>query len=165
MDTDFETHFQNYFNPDKSKEARKNFNCRLCDLYRTYPTIFSRGYKSIPHLRNSGIQIIEGKEEEAKKIMRSLYIPDLINNGIASIHYCQNKSYVSKSGLPKEYTTKHVYIHLNEKHKKFEELDKSPEVKKIMESNLSLSDKSYEIHSLFPNLTAKQIYGYLYRKV
>ena len=145
----FENDFKNLFNPNTSKEVRKNFNCRLCDLYSLYPNIFRKGFTS---KERAGIRYNPKKEEEAKDILKKYYIPDLLSSGKASIYLTPTKA---------GYTTKHIYI--KRENEKFKDLKESEEVKKILDSNLSLSDKSYEIHLLFPSYSSKQIYGLLYR--
>jgi hypothetical protein len=145
----FENDFFNLFNKEKSFDARKNFNCRLCDLYSLYPDIFFKGFTSKDR---AGIRYNPKKEEEAKEILSKYYIPDLLSSGKASIYLTQTKT---------GYTTKHIYIKKDTE--KYQDLKESEDVKKILDSNLSLTDKSYEIHLLFPSYSSKQIYGLIYR--
>lgn len=150
MNSNFIQDFKNLFNKETSKEVRKNFNCRLCDLYSLHPNIFRKGFTS---KERAGIRYNPKKEEEAKEILKQYYIPDLLSSGKASIYLTQTKA---------GYTTKHIY--LKKDNEKYQDLKESEEVKKILDSNLSLSDKSYEIHLLFPSYSSKQIYGLLYRR-
>lgn len=149
MNSNFIQDFKNLFNKETSFSARKNFNCRLCDLYSLYPNIFRKGFTS---KERAGIRYNPKKEEEAKEILKQYYIPDLLSSGKASIYLTETKT---------GYTTKHIYI--KRENEKFKDLKESEDVKKILDSNLSLSDKSYEIHLLFPSYSSKQIYGLLYR--
>lgn len=149
MNSNFIQDFNDLFNPNTSFNARKNFNCRLCDLYSLYPNIFRKGFTS---KERAGIRYNPKKEEEAKDILKKYYIPDLLSSGKASIYLTQTKA---------GYTTKHIYI--KRENEKFKDLKESEDVKKILDSNLSLTDKSYEIHLLFPSYSSKQIYGLLYR--
>lgn len=150
MNSNFIQDFKNLFNPNTSKEVRKNFNCRLCDLYSLHPNIFRKGFTSKDR---AGIRYNPKKEEEAKDILKKYYIPDLLSSGKASIYLTETKT---------GYTTKHIYIKKDTE--KYQDLKESKEVKKILDSNLSLSDKSYEIHLLFPSYSSKQIYGLIYRR-
>lgn len=150
MNSEFNYDFKNLFNKETSFDARKKFNCRLCDLYSLYPDIFSKGFTSKDR---AGIRYNPKKEEEAKEILKKYYIPDLLSSGKASIYLTQTKA---------GYTTKHIYI--KRENEKFKDLKESEDVKKILDSDLSLSEKSYEIHLLFPSYSSKQIYGLLYRR-
>lgn len=148
--SNFLNDFNNLFNKETSKQVRKNFNCRLCDLYSSYPDIFRKGFSS---KERAGIRYNLKKEEEAKEILKKYYIPDLLSSGKASIYLTQTKT---------GYTTKHIY--LKKENEKYKDLKDSEDVKKILDSNLSLSEKSYEIHLLFPSYSSKQIYGLIYRR-
>lgn len=149
MNSNFIQDFNNLFNAETSFSARKNFNCRLCDLYSLHPDIFRKGFNN---KTRAGIRYNPKKEQEAKDILLKYYIPDLLSSGKASVYLTQTKT---------GYTTKHIY--LKRENDKFKDLKDSEDVKKILDSNLSLSDKSYEIHLLFPSYSAKQIYGLIYR--
>lgn len=150
MNSDFNYDFFSLFNKETSFAARKNFNCRLCDLYYSHPDIFRKGFTSKDR---AGIRYNPKKEEEAKEILKKYYIPDLLSSGKASVYLTQTKT---------GYTTKHIY--LKRENEKFKDLKESEDVKKILDSDLSLSEKSYEIHLLFPSYSSKQIYGLLYRR-
>lgn len=147
--SNFNNDFNNLFKNETSFLARKNFNCRLCDLYSLHPEIFRKGFT--PKVK-AGIRYNPNREQEAKEILKKYYIPDLLSSGKASVYLTTTKT---------GHTQKHIYF--KKEMKKYQDLKDSEDVRKIINSNLSLSDKSYEIHLLFPSYSAKQIYGLLYR--
>lgn len=163
MDSNFHADFINLFNPNTSKEARKNFRCRLCDLYLQHPDIFCKGYNLGKN--RLGISYYPDKEEEAKEILKNVYIPYLK----VSKYNVKNK-YITKSGEVKIYNYTTTYVSQRKETSVSEQLKdivNSEEGQKILkESNIPIYLKVAELKKLptFPqNITSEQLKQYIYR--
>lgn len=163
MDSNFDSDFMNLFNPDTSKEARKNFRCRLCDLYLNYPDIFCKGYNQGKN--RLGISYYPEKEEEAKELLKNVYIPYLK----VSKYNVKNK-YITKSGEVRTYNYTTTYVSQRNETSVSEQLKdvvNSEEGQRILkERNIPIYLKVAELKALptFPkNITSEQLKQYVYR--
>lgn len=163
MDSNFNADFMNFFNPNTSKEARKNFRCRLCDLYLNHPDIFCKGYNLGKN--RLGISYYPDKEEEAKEILKNVYIPYLK----VSKYNVKNK-YITKSGEVRTYNYTTTYVSQRKENSVSEQLKdivNSEEGQKILkEKNIPIYLKVSELKDLpnFPkNITSEQLKQYIYR--
>ena len=146
----FDIDFNNYFINSKKNSQ---FNVTMKFLYTYYPTVFRKGKN------NRGIEYFN--EEEAKKIMKPYYIPDLIKAGKVSVHY-------SKSTYKdKEYNNKYVYT--KHRQNKFAEMENIEGIKNILNEQITTTEKATKIKELYPNetkdFTTKQIYAWIYRNL
>lgn len=91
-DTQFDTQFNQYFNFDNrelQRKTRKLFKCTMTSLIRKYPEVFAYESQAQP------IYILPNKLEEAKAIMKSIYIPSLYKNN-TYYYYPSGQLYVKK---------------------------------------------------------------------
>jgi len=158
----FDQDFIDFFNPETSKEARKNFRCRLCDLYLNHPDVFSKGYSGNKRL---GISYFPEKEEEAKNILRKVYIPEMKVS-----KYNVKNTYVSKSGEVKTYNYTATYVLRRKPTSVSEQLKdviSSEEARKILTSkDMPVYLKMEKLKSLpdFPKgITNNQLQQFIYR--
>ena len=168
MSSNFDEDFMNLFNPYKSKEARKNFRCRLCDLYLNYPEYFHKGYYNAEKGKYDRLGIsltVEGMNhiEEAKNILHNVYIPELNVS-----RYNITSKYTTKSGEVRTYNYTSTYVSQKKTNisDTLKDVLNTDEAKNILNENNGIYMKAAEIYHLpnFPkNITLTQLKQYLYR--
>lgn len=166
FNTNFDSDFNDLFDPIKSKEARKNFKCRLKTLYTLYPNIFMKGFVSG---NNLGIRLSSNDSDTvniAKKLLKQYYIGDLSENKISTYHTTQK--YVSKvSGEVKTYNYSTKYVKTRKD--KFDILRDNQDIINIIKMDIPTSDKVLKIQDYLMkfkienNFTYNQLYGFVYR--
>lgn len=164
--SNFDSDFNDLFDPIKSKEARKNFKCRLKTLYTLYPNIFVKGFISG---NNLGIRLSSNDSNTvniAKNLLRQFYIGGLPENKISTYHTTQK--YVSKvSGEVKTYNYSTKYIKTRKD--KFDILRDNQDIINIIKMDIPTSDKVLKIQDYLMkfkienNFTYNQLYGFVYR--
>ncbi len=173
FNTNFDSDFNDLFDPIKSKEARKNFKCRLKTLYTLYPNIFVKGfaYNNNKNNKNNnlGIRLSSNDSDTvniAKNLLRQFYIGDITENKISTYHTTQK--YVSKvSGEVKTYNYSTKYIKTRKD--KFDILRDNQDIIDIIKMNIPTSDKVLKIqdylmkYKIENNFTYNQLYGFVYR--
>lgn len=158
----FNTDFMNFFNPETSKEARKNFRCRLCDLYVNHPDVFCKGYNLGKN--RLGISYYPEKEEEAKNILKAVYIPDLKVS-----RYNISSKYITKSGEVRTYNYTTTYVSQRKETSVSEQLKdiiSTEEAQKILKDDVPIYVKVAELKDLpnFPkNISSDQLKQFVYR--
>lgn len=183
--TNFDSDFNDLFDPNKSKEARKNFKCRLKTLYTLYPNIFVKGFASISNSisnsnnnnnnnnknknKNLGIRLSSNDSDTvniAKNLLRQFYIGDISENKISTYHTTQK--YVSKvSGEVKTYNYSTKYVKTRKD--KFDILRDNQDIIDIIKMDIPTSDKVLKIqdylmkYKIENNFTYNQLYGFVYR--
>lgn len=170
FNTNFDSDFNDLFDPNKSKEARKNFKCRLKTLYTLYPNIFVKGFASISNKNNNlGIRLSSNDSDTvniAKNLLRQFYIGDISENKIST--YNTTQKYVSKvSGEVKTYNYSTKYIKTRKD--KFDILRDNQDIIDIIKMDIPTSDKVLKIqdylmkYKIENNFTYNQLYGFVYR--
>jgi hypothetical protein len=138
---EFNIAFNNYFNftdPIKQREARKLFKCTMTGLRNKYPLVFIYSAQKEP------IHIVYGKEDEAREIMKKLYIPEL---------YKDQEYYYYPSGQ--------IYVKRKTKDtRKFHEIYNDPKVKTFKESK---ELKKYLIDNYSDKYSPNQLTNLAYR--
>lgn len=165
-DSNFDSDFNDLFDPIKSKEARKNFKCRLKTLYTLYPNVFMKGFTPG---NNLGIRLSSNDSDTvniAKNLLRQFYVGDLPENKISTYHTTQK--YVSKvSGEVKTYNYSTKYIKTRKD--KFDILRDNQDIINIIKMDIPTSDKVLKIqdylmkYKIENNFTYNQLYGFVYR--
>ena len=141
--TEFNAAFNDYFNfldPIKQREARKLFKCTMTGLRNKHPLVFVYNSQKEP------IHIVYGKEEEAREIMKQIYIPEL---------YKDQEYYYYPSGQ--------IYIKRKTKEtRKFHEIYNDPKILN-KEFNSSKDLKKYLIDKYSNKYTPNQLTNLAYR--
>lgn len=139
--SDFNIAFDNYFNftdPIKQREARKLFKCTMTGLRNKYPSVFIYSAQKEP------IHIVYGKEDEAREIMKQLYIPEL---------YKDQEYYYYPSGQ--------IYVKRKTKDtRKFHEIYNDPKVQTFKETK---DLKKYLIDNYSDKYSSNQLTNLAYR--
>ena len=159
----FDKDFMDFFKPETSKEARKNFRCRLCDLYLNHPDVFCKGYNLGKN--RLGISYYPEKEEEAKNILKTVYIP-----GLKVSRYNITSKYITKSGEVNTYNYTTTYVSQRKTtiiSEQLKDIISTDEAQKILkEKNIPIYVKVAELRELpnFPkNITSEQLKQFVYR--
>lgn len=141
---DFDTHFNQYFDfEDKElqRKTRKLFKCTMTGLIRKYPDIFA-------YSKTQPILILSDKMEEAKEIMKSVYIPLLYEN---------NTYYYYPSGQ--------LYVKKDKSKTKFHEIYSSSEVDSLKKTGDLKALKEYLNENFSDKYTKTQLDNLAYRLI
>lgn len=152
----FEDDYTKFINEETRQEVKHLFKISFKKLIEEYPESFER-------LRpKTGFKIKEGKEDEAKEILKNYYIPPYKFK-------IYTAKYINKAGEVKEYQT---FKPSQKKNLIFDDLGKEEFVKEIVNKDIRNAYKSNEIYDYiqfndlnkYKNLTKKQVLNFVNRR-